>query len=318
MKAKAAVLEKFEEDFLIKEIDISASNREIIINVKACGICGRDLVIWKGGFRNLKTPLILGHEVYGEFEGKPVGVFSAITCGNCKYCLSGKENLCNSLILLGEGKNGGYASAIAVPKENVFPLPDRNYEFYAASVCAIATSIHASKLAGGIKGKNVLVTGAGGGVGIHMIQYLNYAGAKVIALTSKQKEEKVKEFADELITEKEFSKQVKDVDVVMELVGSETINESLRSLSKEGILILIGNITGNEISLKRPALTIMREQKIIGSAAYTKKEVEEAIRLIHEGFIKPVYKTYPLEEINTAYLELRNANVLGRAVLKIS
>ncbi len=59
---------------------------DIVVRVKAEGICGRDLVIWRGGFRNLKPPLILGHEIFGEVDGRAVGVFGAITDGTCPYC----------------------------------------------------------------------------------------------------------------------------------------------------------------------------------------------------------------------------------------
>lgn len=76
------------------------------------------------------------------------------------------------------------------------------------------------------------MTGAGGGVGIHTIQYLKSLGARVVSVTSPSKSEIVSRFSDQVITQKDFSKQVKDVDVVIELVGSETINESLRALRR--------------------------------------------------------------------------------------
>lgn len=317
MKFKAAVLDKYNEPLTIKEIEVQPQSGEIAVRVKATGMCGRDIVIWRGGFRNLTPPLVLGHEVYGEIEGKPVGVYGTVVCGKCKYCTSGKENLCLNSQFLGEMRLGGYAEYVIIPNNNIFPLPDKDYSKYAAGVCPLATSIHAAKLSSVEKGKSVLVTGAGGGVGIHMIQYLKYLGAKVVSITSKSKEEIVRRFSDEVLTEKEFSKYVKDVDIVMELVGSETINESLRSLSREGVLVLIGNVTGNEISIKRPALTIMREQRIIGSASYNRKEINEAVKLLHQGVIKPVYKEYSLENVNEAIKDLINGKVLGRAVLLI-
>lgn len=307
-------MKNFNEPFQIEEIDIKPRRDEALVKVKASGICGRDLVIWKGGFKNLQLPLILGHEIFGEFNDAPIGIYGALTCGECKYCRSGKENLCTSLQFLGEGKAGGYAEAIAVPKNNIFPLPDREYEKYAATVCPLATAIHASKLAD-VKGKKVLVTGAGGGVGIHTIQYLKFLRAHVISITSESKVSIVKKYSDEVITEKEFSKIIRDVDVVFEIVGADTINESLRALSREGTLVLIGNVSGAEISLKRPALTIMREQKIIGSAAYTKKEVQEAVELVHRGIIEPIYAKYKLEDANQAFKDLIQGKIIGRAVL---
>jgi len=311
---KAAILEKFSEPFKIADIDIKPSTDEMILDVKACGICGRDLVIWKGGFPNLNLPLILGHEIYGELDGKPMGIYPAITCGNCEYCKAGKENLCSKLGFFGEKRYGGYAEKIAVSSSNLFELPDKEYEKYAACVCPLATTIHATKLVD-VDNKIVLVTGAGGGVGIHAIQYLRTKASKVIAITSKSKEEIVGKFSDEVITEREFSKYAKNVDVIFEMVGSETINESLRALKREGTLILIGNVTGKEISISRPALSIMREHRIIGSAAYTKREIIEAVKIISIKEIKPVYQKFKLEEINEAYKKLMDGKIIGRAIL---
>ncbi|BDC18811.1 alcohol dehydrogenase catalytic domain-containing protein [Acidianus sp. HS-5] len=312
---KAAVLDEYGKPLLIKDVEMSGNDNDVLVKVKASGMCGRDLVIWKGGFRNLKLPLILGHEIFGELNDKPVGVFGTVVCNNCIYCKKGKENLCENSVFFGEGRPGGYAEAVYAPRDSVFPLPDEDYEKYAAAVCPLATSIHAARLANVRKDTVVLVTGAGGGVGIHMIQFLKSLGAYVISVTSDEKKERVGKFSDAIVTEKEFSKKVKGVDVVMELVGSETINESLRSLSRDGTLILIGNVNGREISLKRPALTIMRQQKIIGSASYTRKEVLEAVDLIHNRKIVPIYKRYELVNVNNAIKDLSKGRVLGRAIL---
>jgi alcohol dehydrogenase len=315
LRFKAAVLEKYNEPLAIREIQAETQSNEVIVKVKATGMCGMDIVIWRGGFRNLTPPLILGHEIFGELEEKPVGIYSIITCGRCKYCVSGKENLCLNSQSLGTGRRGGYAEYVVVPRDNIFQLPDKEYTKYAATVEPLATSIHAAKLASVEKDKRVLVTGSGGGVGIHMIQYLKYLGAKVVSITSESKKETVKRFSDEVITEKDFSKYVKDIDIVMELVGSETINESLRVLSREGILVLVGNVTGSEITLKRPGLTIFREQRIIGSFSYTRREVDEAIKLIRDNTVKAVYKEYKLESVNEAITDLLHGRILGRAVL---
>ncbi len=182
-------------------------------------------------------------------------------------------------------------------------------------MCPLATAIHASKLGNVGPGTRVLVTGAGGGVGVHTIQYLKSLDAYVISITSPGKADFVARYSDEVITDREFSRKVRDVDVVLEIVGAASINESLRALKREGILVLIGNTEGEEIRLMRPALTVMREHRIIGSAAYTRKEVLEAVNLLHRGVIKPVHRTYHFKDVNQAYNDLINQRVLGRAVL---
>ncbi|MGC8569340.1 MAG: alcohol dehydrogenase catalytic domain-containing protein [Nitrososphaeria archaeon] len=312
---RAAVLESFGAPFVIKDVEERPGQGEVVVNIKASGICGRDLVIWRGGFRGLRPPLILGHEIFGELDGRSVGVFGAISCGRCRYCVSGKENLCESLIFLGEGRPGGYAERVSVPPENVFSLPDSDYVKYAAATCPLATAIHAATVAGAKRGETALVTGAGGGVGIHSIQYFRKLGLKVVSVTSEGKKDVVSRYSDEVITDARFSDHVKDVDVVFEMVGASTINESLRSLSKEGRLVLIGNVEGRSLELIRPALSIMKEHRIIGSAAFTRREYLRAVELIHTGEITPHYKTYRLDEVNEAYRDLLSSRVIGRAVL---
>jgi len=292
---------------------VSVPQLGVRVRVKYTAICGRDVVIWKGGFRNLKLPLILGHEVFGVYEGKPVAVFPGIYCGKCEYCSQGKENLCENYVILGETMPGGYAEEVYVPERNIIPLPDPEIEKYAAAVEPLATIIHAASLATIRKGDKVLVTGASGGVGIHAIQYLKLLGAEVYGLTSKPNV--VREAGGIPITKEEL-KGLK-FDSVFEMVGSITINDSLRSLKKEGTLVLIGNIEGEPITLMRPALTIMRQQKIVGSAAYTPKEFKIAIDLVASGKIRPYYKVFRLEEINDAYKEMLERRQVGRVILKI-
>ncbi|MFB6470518.1 MAG: alcohol dehydrogenase catalytic domain-containing protein [Vulcanisaeta sp. AZ3] len=316
MRVLAAVLREFNKPFSIEEFDIGEPGpNETVVRVKAAGICGRDLVIWRGGFRNLKPPLVLGHEIFGEVNGRAVGVFGAITDGTCQYCRAGKENLCENLQFFGEGKPGGYAEAVIAPMNNIFELPDNDYAKYAATICPLATAIHASRLGNVEPGTKVLVTGAGGGVGIHAIQYLKYLGAYVISVTSPAKADFVSRYSDEVITEREFSRRVRNVDVVLEIVGAATINESLRALKREGILVLIGNTEGEEVRLVRPALTVMREHRIVGSAAYNKAEVLKAVELVHKGVVRPVYRVYDFKDVNKAYEDLVSQRVLGRAVL---
>lgn len=312
IKALAAVLEEFGRPLSLKEVEIGDG---LQLRVGAAGICGRDIVIWRGGFRNLTPPLVMGHEIYGEVEGNPFGIYGVETCGKCQYCRVGKENLCENSRFFGEKRPGGYATFVTVTRGSLFPLPDRNYEGYAAAVCPLATAIHASNLAGVKKGDSVLVTGAGGGVGIHTVQYLKSLGAKVVAHTSPPKVEVVSKYSDQVVVGPNFSKEVKDVDHVFELVGAETINESLRSLKREGTLVLIGNVTGKEISISRPALSIMREHRIVGSAAYNRLEVLRAVKLIHEGTVRPVYRSFSLQEVNRALDAVSKGEVLGRAVL---
>jgi len=177
-KVKAAILREFLRNFSVEEVELEAPNDWALVDVKSVGVCGRDLVVWRGGFRNLKPPLILGHEVFGVYKGKPVAVYPAIVGEKCKKALEYglPENLCSDYTIIGEEVPGGYSTQIAVPPWNLIPLPDEDYDKYAAAACGVATLIHVSKVAGITGSSRVLVTGASGGVGIHGIQYLKLLG----------------------------------------------------------------------------------------------------------------------------------------------
>ena len=314
---RAAILYEFGEKFRIESFTYNPPEGWISVRVRAVGVCGRDVVVWRGGFRNLKPPLVLGHEVFGEANGRPVAVFPAIVSKECLESMEGHENLCKDYAILGETVPGGYAEYVYVPQWNLIELPSRDYERYAAAACGVATFIHASKLAGIGAGDRVLVTGAAGGVGIHGVQYLLHMGVEVYGTTrSKEKARILEELGVHPLTSREFSRELGvKVDAVFEIVGAATINESLRALRPQGRLILIGNVQGRPVTLTRPAMVVMRELSIVGSAAYTKREYEAAIGLIAKGIVKPYYKTYRLDDINQAYEDITSGRLVGRAVL---
>ncbi|ADL19347.1 Zinc-dependent alcohol dehydrogenase [Acidilobus saccharovorans 345-15] len=306
VRARAAILREFGRQFDIDYVDINAEGNDVIVKVKSVGVCGRDIVVWRGGFRNLKPPLVLGHEVFGVTEdGEPVGVYPADP---------GSEEF----LPLGERRPGGYAELMAAPRSNIVRLPDEEFDKYAAATCGVATLIHASRVVGVRPGDRVLVTGASGGVGIHGVQYLsNVLHANVIAyVRSKEKAHVLEGLGVSVVTDLSFYRSLGRVDYVFEIVGAPLINESMRSLRRGGELVLVGNVTGEPISIERPALLVMRELKISGTSAYTKSEYEEAVKLIGEGLVKPFYKAYRLDDVNLAYSDILNGKALGRAVLK--
>ncbi len=320
VKVKGAILEEFRKPFVIKEFEYQVPSDWVEVTVKAVGVCGRDMVVWKGGFRNLKPPLLLGHEIFGYANNEPVGVFPAIVVSeDCRRRMElDPSSICDvyEAVILGEMRPGGYADKVYVPEWNLIHLPDDEFEKYAAATCGVATLMHASRAARVSSGERVLVTGASGGVGIHGSQYLRLIGAEVFGYTrSPERARILQKLGINAVNNLMFYKETGKVDVVMELVGKYTFNDSIRSLKPKGRMVLIGNISGEIIPIERPALLVMRELEIHGSAAFTKREYEAAIKLIGEGVIKPFYKKYKLYDINQAYSEALKGELLGRAVL---
>jgi len=314
MQVQAVVLTDFRADgWQVETRDVEAAPGEVVLRVRAAGICGRDRVIVRGGFRNLRPPLVLGHEVFGDVDGRPYAVYPFLTCRRCGFCLSGAENLCEGdFQVLGETRPGGYAEAVAVPTDLLVPLPTEAYVDYAAAACAVATTFHAVRQADVGPGARVLVTGAGGGVGIHMVQVLRQMGLEVVALVSKAKADVVAGLGVEVVSPPD---RPPVVDAVFENVGAPTINLSLAALRRKGTLVWVGNVTGEAPRLLRPAVTIMREHRIVGSAAYTRREWTLALEWIGSGRVRPFYRTFPRTAVAEAFAALDRGEVVGRAVL---
>ena len=150
------------------------------------------------------------------------------------------------------------------------------------------------------------------------MQYLKLLGVEVIAYT--RSPEKARLLEDELgvdaVTRLDFYREKGKVDAVIEMVGAPTFNDSIRALRPGGTLVLVGNVTGEPVVIERPALIVMRELRITGSAAFSLPEYKAAINLVAKGAVKPFYKTYKLEEVNKAYEDVSAGSLVGRAVLK--
>jgi len=308
----AAYIEEYRKPFRVGWIDVEVPDDWVPVQVRAVGVCGRDLVIWKGGFPNLKPPIIPGHEVFGYHNGKPVTIIPALIEGECP------GPRCRRYQIFGEGIPGGYADRIYVPGDHIVPLPDDGFEKYAAAACGVATMIHASRVAGVSPGDRVLITGAAGGVGVHGIQLLTAMGVHVYAYVRNERQAEIlsRELGVEVVRDLYFYRQHGRVDVVFEMVGEPTINESMRSLRFGGTMVLLGNVTGAHITIKRPALLIMRQLKIAGTAGFSPAEWLLAIKMISQGRIRPYYKKYPLQKINEAIREAVEDGRVGRIVLE--
>ncbi len=314
---RAAVLREFGAPLSVEDVELRPPGPGWVpVRVRAVGVCGRDLVVWRGGFPGLRPPLILGHEVFGELDGDPVGVYPAVVDEECLRAMdeAGTTTVCRDYRILGEGVPGGYAELVYVPRHLVFELPDDRYADYAAAACGVATALHAARLAGVGAGDRVLVTGASGGVGVHAVQVLVGMGARVYAYTRSPAKARVLERLG-AVPVTDLAGLREKVDVVLEIAGAPTVNESLRLLRPRGTLVLVGNVEGRPLEIRRPALIIMRELRVVGTAAYTPSEYREAVRMVHEGAVRPFYRLYRLEEVNRAYEDVASSRLVGRAVL---
>ena len=261
--------------------------------------------------------------------GDHVVINANLGCGECEFCLDGKDNMCRDWHLLGETVRGTYAEYVALPLRQLYCLP-RDFDLQQAAAAALVyqTAWHSLVTRGKLqKDESVLIVGAGGGVNTASIQIAKLLGAQVLVVGSNVKKLELAESlgADILIDrskEEDWSKAVflattkRGVDVVVDNVGT-TFMQSLRALRKGGRLLTVGNSGGPRFEIDNRYM-FARHLSIIGSTMSTLREFTEVMDLIVAGKLKPVIdKTYPLKDAAAAQERLwRNEN-FGKITLDI-
>ncbi|MBI2916140.1 MAG: zinc-binding dehydrogenase [Elusimicrobia bacterium] len=322
-------------------------DHEVQIKVRACALNHLDIWVRNGiPAYPVSMPHILGSDISGEiasippslsahFEsvqlkaGSPVVVAPGISCGQCRECVSGADNVCPTYKIIGAATHGGYAEYVTVPAKNVFPKPEHlSYAEAASFPLVFLTAWHMLVSRAQIKsGDTVLVVGAGSGVGSAGIQIAKSRGGTVIAVSSS--EEKLqfskKVGADYCIhgQKEDFAKTAREitqgrgVDIVFEHVGPATWEKSVRSLAPRGRIVTCGATTGHVVSLDlRPLFT--KDFSILGSKLGTLLEFMDVLSLFQQKrFVPVVSKVFPLEQARLAQEYLEKQEQFGKVVLKI-
>jgi acryloyl-coenzyme A reductase len=316
----------------------------VVIQVAACGICTLDVVTRRGTYRrNVELPLVPGHEISGtvvaigaDVRRVQVGDRVATTqrfhvCGRCRLCRSGHETLCEQRRFLGQnGQRGGYAQFVAVDDDQVAQVPDGvRDEDAAIAACAIGTSLNAVRDTGKVQlGERVMVTGAGGGLGVHAVQLARSAGAFVIAqTTSADKAPLLEDLGahEVLVTarDEDFSARVAamtgkhGVDVVIDNVGTPVFEAVRRSLAVNGRWVLVGQLTGGFVPFS-PAQLFLRNQSMLSVHSTSRAQLEDSLVLIARGLVRPVIaETCSLDEVAAAHTRMEAGGVAGRLVVRL-
>lgn len=318
-------------------------NNDVLIKVEACGVCFHDVVTRNGTLkRGVQLPLIPGHEIAGIVEKvgpavkdfKPGDRVTTVQrrhiCGSCRYCRTGRETSCDEREFLGDmGLNGGYSEFVCVEDDNVAVVPDSvSLDQAAITACAIGTELNAIRDVAHVQpGDKVLVTGAGGGLGIHGIQIARIAGGFVVAVTTSEEKAKIiKEAgAHEVILVKrgdDFSGAVKKVtggegvDVAIDNVGSALFQSTRRSLAMGGRWIFIGQLTGEFVQIN-PAQIFLRDISIKSAKSTSRKQLQDCLEMVRLGQVKPIITgVLPLEAAAEAHREVESGHSTGRILLK--
>ncbi|MDQ6940209.1 MAG: zinc-binding dehydrogenase [Verrucomicrobiota bacterium] len=271
---------------------------DVLIRVKAAGVCHSDAHYRAGLSRMKNLPTTLGHEIAGVVEetGERVCVHYLATCGHCEFCRNGTEQFCTSVQMIGKDRDGGYAEFVVVPKRSVFPLPDEiPFEQGAILMCSSATSLHALRKARLREGETVAVFGIGG-LGVSAVQLARALGAaKVFAIDINPKKIEIASRFGAIPVD---PSEIRDVDVALELIGlPETMRQAVQSLGKMGRAALVG-ITEKTFDLAPYHEIINKEAEIIGVSDHLASEIPELLELVRTGQLDlshGIIRTIPLE-----------------------
>ena len=330
---KALVLEQYSQ-FSFKDVPTPHTTaQDVLIRVKACGICGSDVHGMDGSTGRRQPPIIMGHEASGVIEhvgsnvtnwkkGDRVTFDSTVYCGTCWYCRRGKINLCDNRRVLGVScddyrLDGAFAEYVAVPQHILYRLPDDLGFPQAAMVEALSIAFHAINRTPANLNDTALVIGTGM-IGLLVVQLLRFAGCgQIIAVDIDQDrlDMACKLGADVALNSDERDvkssvltcTQNRGADIAFEAVGiTPTISTAIASLRKGGSLTLIGNVSRNvEMPLQE---VVTREITFYGSCA-SSGEYPSCLDMIARGKVDVdmlISATAPLSEGASWFKRLYN------------
>ncbi len=328
MKMKAMVLHRVGHPLVLEEVPVpEPSEEEILVRIKTCGVCRTDLHIVDGDLPSPKLPLIPGHEIIGTVEkvgsmvkgfrvGDRVGVpWLAYTCGECKYCRRGKENLCENALFTGYTKDGGYAHYTVAHYRYAFHIPDEYDDLHAAPLmCAGLIGYRSYRF---VKDEAQTIGIYGFGAAAHIITQIAVAqGKRVFAFTRPGDTAKQK-FALSLGAEwaggSDEEPPVKlDAAIIYAPVGPLMV-KALRDVDRGGRVVSAGIHMSDIPSF--PYRLLWEERSMHSVANLTRQDGEEFFETIKEVMVRTKVNPYPLEEANRALDDLRNGRFEGAAVL---
>ena len=286
-----------------------AGNGELLLRIRACGICGSDIHGFDGSSGRRIPPLIMGHEAAGVVEQVGLGVKrfspgdrvtfdSMISCGHCTFCRKGNGNLCNTRRVLGVScddyrQHGAFAELISIPEHIVYRIPDELTFQQAALVEPVSVAVHAVNLTPVELGQSAVVIGCGT-IGLFCLQSLRAAGCGT--LLAVDPDETRRERAVRIGADEAFDPRTTDVvaavaertggqgaDLALEAVGAtDPVNTAIAVVRKGGVVTLVGNVSP---SIDFPLQSVVtREIRMIGTCG-ANGEYPECLELMSRRII---------------------------------
>src|SRR6266508_2688323 len=292
---------------------------QVRLRVRACGVCRTDLHIVDGELREPKLPLVLGHQIVGEEveTGERLGVpWLGWTDGDCRYCTSGRENLCDRALFTGYQLDGGYAEYAVADRRYCFPIPESYADVQAAPLlCAGLIGYRSLRLAGEAERLGLY----GFGASAHIItQVARAQGRRVFAFT-RAGDEAAQSLARELGAEWAGDAlgpppEELDAAIIFAPVG-ELVPVALRAVRKGGAVVCAGIHMSDIPSF--PYELLWGERVLRSVANLTRRDGEEFLTLALRVPVRTEVELHPLTDANEALARLRAGEVRGAAVLEI-
>jgi len=296
---------------------------EVLLEVAACGVCRTDLHIVDGELDRPKLPLVLGHQIVGRVvaggerfgAGERVGVpWLGWTDGDCRYCLSGRENLCDHARFTGYDRDGGYAELTVADERFCFPLPDGYPDLQAAPLlCAGLIGYRALRLAG--DGERLGIYGFGAAAHI-VCQVARHEGRRVFAFTRADDTDS-QAFALELGAEwagDALGPPPEELDAALIFApAGELVPAALRATAKGGVVVC-GGIHMSDIP-SFPYELLWGERVLRSVANLTRADGEQFLELAPKVPVRTQVETHPLENAGEALERVRAGALRGAAVV---
>jgi propanol-preferring alcohol dehydrogenase len=299
---------------------------QVAVAVDACGVCRTDLHVVDGELPEPKLPLVPGHQVVGRVAwaggerfaaGERVGVpWLGWTCGECRYCLSGRENLCDRARFTGYQLDGGYAEVVTADERYCFPVPEGNDDLQAAPLlCAGLIGYRALRLAGDPQRLGLY----GFGASAHIVtQVARHEGRRIFAFT-RAGDDEAQGFARRLGAEWAGDAlgpppEELDAAIIFAPVG-DLVPAALAAVAKGGTVVCAGIHMSDIPSF--PYELLWGERVLRSVANLTRRDGEEFMELAPQVPVRTEIETFPLAEANEALARLRSGKVRGAAVLRI-
>lgn len=342
----AAVLHKHQSPLEVAKVPkvggVQLGRNEVLIQIKACGVCHTDLHICDGDWRSncqCIFPLTPGHEGAGIVveigAGSDTGVkmgdkvglpFLYSSCQTCEFCLSGWETLCLHQKNTGVNKNGCLADFVVASAQNCIPIPD-NLSFVQAApiMCAGVTSYKGLKETEARPGQFVTIVGAAGGLGHLAIQYARAMGLRVVALdVGKDKLDYCMQLGAEVAYDASAESTIQQVEIFTR-GGSHAVlcvaphtaafKTAIAICRRKGTVVLVGLPPSNfDCDIFN---VVMKRITIRGSIVGTRNDLREALDFAARGLVKCEVETANLSSINDVFDRLRKGQVQGRVVIEM-